>query len=483
VIFVNKLLSVGQLAPHAEVLSDGSRDGALKEGSAMTSRRVALTKASFASCVLPVPLAVLLAVCAGLIFVALPGGAQTGDTPALPTAPLAPYVPLPGLPSFRAPFLRLQDPGGSRFLSFSADGLLLASTNRNDEVRVFDLKTGHVVWNWAYPELLSTSLGTIVWPFCSLAKDAWVDGKWRLTSVAGHPKGWPGDTGALFSPDHYELAVVHNPCLSNSHVVVSDADDGHVTVYPGVWLLGGYLHFFDDPHAQLRLTVEVEKPQQLPLSTTILHGLAAVTAFAYAPDGRYAVTGSSDGMLAVWDVESGNRLARRRAESLPEDAPRVNSVAFSADGLHVASIGASGTVRLWSAPFLAQEAELVGHTQPGFWVAFAPDGARVASAAMDETLRLWDPDTREARQQLNWRERVGENPIFAYHPYGAGILFGATRDDCAVAGMISDRAGAPDYTVPLDLPDIAAFAISPDGNRVALSDQAGHIWIFQTGVP
>jgi hypothetical protein len=448
----------------------------------MALRRAGSRTMSFASCVLPVPLAALVAVCTASMLPAPRGGAQTSETSSVSAGPPAQYVPLPGLPSFRAPFMRLEDPGGSRFLSFSQDGLLLASTNRDDEVRVFDLRTGDVVWNWAYPELLSTSLGTIVWPFCPLGREAWENGRWRLTNVSGAPKGWPGDTGALFSPDRYELAIVHNPCLSNSHVVLAGGADREVTVYPGVWLLGGYLHFFDDAEAQLRLTVEVEKPQHLPLSTTILHGLAAVTAFAYAPDGRYAVTGSSDGILAVWDVDSGNRVARVRGEWLPEDAPRVNAVAFSPDGRRVASIGASGTVRLWSAPSLTQEAELVGHTGPGFWVAFSPDGARVASAAMDETLRLWDPDTRQALRQINWRERAGENPAFAYHPYGGGILFGATRE-CAVAGMISDGAANPDYSVQLDLPDIAALAVSPDGNRVALSDQGGHICLFQAGVP
>ena len=419
-----------------------------------------------------------LVVCVALALLEPFALAQDEGASPLSPDPLARYVPLPGLPSFRAPFLRLEDPGGCRFLSLSPDTRFLALTNRRDEVRVFDLATGKVVWEWAYPELLSTSLGVIVWPFCPLGREAWETGRWRLTNVPGSPRGWPGDSGALFAPDGRGLAVVHNACLSNSHVV-TETPEG-VAVSPGVWLIGGYLHFFDDPDLQLRMTVEVDRPQQLPMSTTILHGLAAVTAFAYAPDARLAVTGSSEGMLALWDVSTGASVARTRAEWLPEEAPRVSAVAFSPDGRHVASIGASGTVRLWSVTQLRQEAELPGHAQPGFWVSYSPDGGRVASAALDDELRIWDPDTHLTLEQINWRRRAGEGPVFAYHPRGAGILFGATRDG-AVAGMLPDGPARTEYVVPLDLPDVAALAVSLDGNRIAVGDRNGHVLIFQAG--
>jgi len=404
--------------------------------------------------------------------------AQDEEASPLPADAVAGGVPLPGLPSFRAPFLRLEDPDGCRFLSLSPNTRFLALTSRKDEVRVFDLATGDVTWEWAYPELLSTSLGVIVWPFCPLGREAWETGRWRLTNVSGMPRGWPGETGALFAPDGRGLAVVHNTCLSNSHVAVETAQG--VTLNPGVWLLGGYLHFFDDPDLRLRMTVEVDRPQQLPMSTTILHGLAEVTAFAYSLDGRLAVTGSAEGVLTLWDVATGVGMARTRAEWQPEDAPRINAVAFSPDGQHVASIGSSGAVRLWSGMGLAAEAELLGHAQPGFWVAYSPDGARVASAALDGDLRIWDLDTHQTTAQIDWQRRAGEDPVFAYDPRGAGILFAATRDG-AVAGMLPDGPARTEYVVPLDLPDVAALAVSPGGNRTAIGDREGHVLLFQTG--
>jgi WD40 repeat protein len=406
--------------------------------------------------------------------------ALSQEEDASPPSPddLTAYVPLPGLPSFRAPFLRLKDDGGCRFLSLSPNTRFLALTTRNDEVHVFDLATGDVTWEWAYPELLSTSLGVIVWPFSSLGRQARELGHWRLTNVPGAPRGWPGDTGALFAPDGRGLAIVHNACLSNSHVAVETPQG--VTLNPGVWLLGGYVHFFDDPDLKLRMTVEVDRPRQLPLSATILHGLAEVTAFAYSPDGRLAVTGSAEGVLTLWDVNTGVGLARTRAESQPEDAPSVNAVPFSPDSQHVASIGASGTVRLWSATQLAPEAELTGHTQPGFWVGYSPDGACVASAALDGELRIWDPATHLTTERLDWRRRAGEDPVFAYDPRGSGILFAATRDG-AVAGMLPDGPARTQYVVPLGLSDVAALAVSSDGNRIAIGDREGHILVFQTG--
>src|SRR5262249_15275588 len=58
------------------------------------------------------------------------------------------------------------------------------------------------------------------------------------------------------------------------------------------------------------------------------------TALALCPDGRRAVTGSYDGVLRVWDLETGQVLARYSSESTG-----VNHVAVSPDGKYAISGG------------------------------------------------------------------------------------------------------------------------------------------------
>jgi WD40 repeat protein len=406
------------------------------------------------------------------------------STAAAQTAEALPGTPAPQYPDasyrhpprFQLPAGHLKDPGGCRFLSFSPDGRQLASTNGRDEVTVFDAATGAPLWGWSYPELLRTSLGDLVWPFCPRAKDAWEKARWRLTAVPGRPKGWPGDTGAVFAPDGSELAVVHDPCLSNSHVIVEA--QGSLCINPGVWLLGGYLHFFHRPDMGLRLTVEVDTPQHLPLTVSILHGLAGVSAFDYAPAGGLAATGLSDGRLKLWNTDTGASVAQTRAEWLPDNQPSINFLAFGPDGTRVATIGQSGVVRVWSVPGLRQQAELVGHTQSGFWVGFSPDGARVASAASDGALRIWNPVTRVTLRQENWRKHLGDDPFFAYLPAGGAVLYAATRET-GVIGMVADVPSRPDSAWSVDLPNITAFTCSRRGDLLAAGDRDGRVLVWR----
>jgi WD40 repeat protein len=70
----------------------------------------------------------------------------------------------------------------------------------------------------------------------------------------------------------------------------------------------------------------------------------------------------------------------------------VARVAFSADGLYVATAGADGTVRLWDAATGRELRRYTGHTALVENVVFAPDGRYLVSGSDDGTVRLWDVD-------------------------------------------------------------------------------------------
>jgi WD40 repeat protein/serine/threonine protein kinase len=95
-------------------------------------------------------------------------------------------------------------------------------------------------------------------------------------------------------------------------------------------------------------------------------------------------TGSRDGSVRLWDVETGRPLG----PALPHSAA-VTAIALSPDG-HMLAVGdVEGGVRFWDVkagrplgPLVSQRAEILG-------VAFKPDGNSLRVIAADSTVRTW----------------------------------------------------------------------------------------------
>ena len=67
-----------------------------------------------------------------------------------------------------------------------------------------------------------------------------------------------------------------------------------------------------------------------------------VSSVAFSPDGRTALSGSTDGTLKLWEVATGKEL-----RTLTGHLNTVNSVAFSPDGRTAVSGSDDQTLKLW----------------------------------------------------------------------------------------------------------------------------------------
>lgn len=382
--------------------------------------------------------------------------------------------------------LVLRDEGVPRRLSFSRGDGLLASSRTDDCISVFNVAKREVEWQWCFPEVLSTSLGELLWPWSdrALAEAATRDdGDWKLLGPRkpDQTRGWPGRATALFPPlgPARELAVVHNPCLSNTHVIVQH--DEAVELSPGIWLLGAYVHFYGGNDFDWEGTGETEQPEKRPQEGAVYHGLPEVTAAAYSPDGSVLVLGYSDGYLRLIDAAGREVLMAARAEG-SDDAPLpVKALDVSPDCALVAAAGESGAVRLFSLANLGFVRECRGPRADGRQVQFSPDGSRLACSARGNALCLFDVATGECRRDFPYPRDLGGDVLFTYGDEGGSMYVAGTVGRSGVVGELDPLGRRLTCLRRPGLRRITALTRSPSGRWLALADERGSIMLWRLG--
>ena len=121
--------------------------------------------------------------------------------------------------------------------------------------------------------------------------------------------------------------------------------------------------------------------------------IGEVAAVAISPDGRYVVAAANlfgQAPLKVWDTSTGSELlAIGKRPEHEQYMPWFSALAFSMDGNQI--IGADGDfLKVWDRKTGALIKVLEGHAGLVKSIAITPDGKQIVSASLDGTVRIWD---------------------------------------------------------------------------------------------
>jgi WD40 repeat protein len=331
-------------------------------------------------------------------------------------------------------------------LAFRPDGKTLATADWTGSVRLWDLARGRVRHAW-------DKVGVVCGLACSpdghslgvLSFERAPALIWKLRLLDPDAPGPPGKTF---------LRVPHDASHSGDLAFTPDGQ----TLVAGC----GTVHLID---RQTRAILELMGPGRHK----------AVTAVAYAPDGRRFATAAADGSVRLLEAATGEVQALFRGHRLS-----AKGLAFSPDGKLLASGSADRSVVLWDVEQRRPHRVLAAIGEEAAFVVFSADGRTLVTAPespRDEDyqakVRWWDVAT--GRQTGS---RPGCGPV-AILPGDRLLLQDRLEKGMGVPNLRRGYLTIGDTQYPLRAGQF--LALSADGRWVATAASSGGVEVWQPG--
>jgi len=210
-----------------------------------------------------------------------------------------------------------------------------------------------------------------------------------------------------------------------------------------------------------------------------------ISAVAFSPDGMMLATGGFDATVKLWDVPTGRELARFIGH-----AGQVRGLAFARDGRTLASGAYDGVVKLWDISAVLYGAPIRGNHHGALSVAFSPDGKVLATGGWDTQwpaspgiVKLWDAATgAELRVIRDLNQKV---LALAFSPDGSTLVTGGgdlQRYDAPGEVKLWDVASGRARLLLGGLGGaVTGLAFSPDGKTLATASRQAVLWDASTG--
>lgn len=383
-----------------------------------------------------------------------------------------------------------------RAVAFSPDGQHIASGGGDKDIKVWDAATGKDVRSLSGQGVYTTAL--------AYSKD----GKYLVASQAGAAGQNPGMVVIYDSANgtvkrsltDFRLLVQSLAFNHDGTILGAGVGDGIVKLWEFAKMLDGqpeywshqdptgatyFVAFSPDNRTLARLgsdgiklynlilpgaQFQVGSPRRhvKPPAPSIRY-----TCAAFSKDSKTLFTGSSDGLVKIWDAESMEQTGTYKGHTA-----EIKGLVFNSAGNQLASAGNDFTVRLWDFDIVLQSRDYAGHESPVWSSNFSPDGQRMVSGSADQTVKIWDVATGKAQHTLTGHTAPVTFALF--HPDGKAVLSGA--GDRLIKLWNAD-SGALLKTYQGHKGTITCLAFATDGKTFVSgsADQTIKIWDTESG--
>lgn len=211
-----------------------------------------------------------------------------------------------------------------------------------------------------------------------------------------------------------------------------------------------------------------------PLEPRVLAGHAhEVVGVAVTPDGRRLVSASRDRTVKVWDLD---RSAAADAE-LPHGG-EVNATAVTPDGRHAASVASDGTLVLWEAGGRRRRFALPG--EMAWSVALGDDGRRAAVGTHGGSILVWDVERGEPLATV---PGDGQPVMHLFAAHGSGAVCAISVNGVVTVWRDLESGGAPAarFEAPKGMTPLFGMTATPDGATVLAGGPDGSVSLWHPG--
>ncbi|MDO5580468.1 MAG: protein kinase [Planctomycetia bacterium] len=186
-------------------------------------------------------------------------------------------------------------------------------------------------------------------------------------------------------------------------------------------------------------------------------------------DGRFAVSGSWDQSVRIWDVQKGVELKR-----FPEKIRNITKVCFAPDGRTVAIGSSSGEIFLKDAGENVSLAQWKAHDSDVLALHCSRDGRYLISSGADKAIRIWKMSSKKLIRELNANSAIMD-AVFSNDLHY--VYAGSKDGELLTYDLLLDRK-TPVRIQQGHISSITSLGLFTDGDRLVSGSKDNSVLVW-----